>query len=249
MTPPLFDPNHRHQSRIRAEKKGGERFIFDRLAEDYAERLRLINRTFEKQGNVAFELPSDENYDLLTSHLALQAQEDVVGQLIQTRLKLRPDGLFLGTILGGESLKELRLAFLAAESELGLPHRPHILPFMEVKTAGSLLQRAGFTLPVVESEIITLNYVNLSRFFADLRAHGATNCMVSRSRQFMSKKLWVKMCEIYAAQFRNAQGKFIVTLEILHLLGWSPHESQQKPMARGAAKQGFSAFSLKVGDL
>jgi NADH dehydrogenase [ubiquinone] 1 alpha subcomplex assembly factor 5 len=240
MTPSLFDKNHLHKSKLRAQKQGYEGFIFARIEEDYKERRTLINRTFEKHGEVGEILPQDEGYDLITSHLILQTQEDVVGQLIQTRLKLKSDGLFMGTVLGGETLQELRLAFLAAEAALGLPHTPHVLPFMDVRTAGTLLQRAGFALPVVESEIVTLHYGSLMRLFKDLRGMGATNCLLTRSRHFMRRELFLKTLEIYEQNHANSQGKAIVTLEILHLLGWSPHASQQKPLARGSVKQGFN---------
>lgn len=177
-----------------------------------------------------------ESLDLVVSGLALHWAEDLPGLLVQIRRALRPDGLFLAATLGGETLFELRQAFAEAESDTTGGVSPRVIPFASVQDFGGLLQRAGFGLPVVDSERITIRYGDLFGLFRDLRALGATNPMLDRSRRPLRRETLVRLDEIYRAHFADPDGKLRATVEIVWISGWSPHESQQKPLRPGSAK-------------
>lgn len=177
-----------------------------------------------------------ESLDLVVSGLALHWAEDLPGLLVQIRRALRPDGLFLAAALGGETLFELRQAFAEAESDTTGGVSPRVIPFASVQDFGGLLQRAGFGLPVVDSERITIRYGDLFGLFRDLRALGATNPMLDRSRRPLRRETLVRLDEIYRAHFADPDGKLRATVEIVWISGWSPHESQQKPLRPGSAK-------------
>lgn len=174
--------------------------------------------------------------DLIVSLLSLQAVDDVPGVLAQIRRALRPDGVFMAALFGGETLKELREAFAIAESEVEGGVSPRVSPFMDVREAGSLLQRAGFALPVTDMDTVTVRYANAFRLMADLRAMGATNPLAMRRRTFTRRTTLLRMAEIYAARFADADGRLRATFEIVWMSGWAPHESQQKPLKPGSAK-------------
>jgi SAM-dependent methyltransferase len=178
----------------------------------------------------------DGSLDLMTSVLSLHLVNDLPGALIQIRRALRPDGLFLGAILGGETLIELRQAFMMAETETLGGVSPRIFPTADVRDMGGLLQRAGFALPVVDSERLTVTYPTPLALVRELKAMGAANPLVARSRKPMRRDTLTQALEIYANRFTGAGGKVRATFEILYLCGWSPHESQQKPLKPGSAK-------------
>jgi SAM-dependent methyltransferase len=182
------------------------------------------------------DLP-EEAFDLITSGLALQHANDLPGALIQLRRALRPDGLFIGCLAGGATLTELRQSLAEAESEITGGVSPRVFPFADVRDMGSLLQRAGFALPVTDSETITVRYSNSFSLIADLRSMGATNVLTERSRRFTSRKLFLKAADVYQRRFSDPDGKIRATFEIIWLTGWAPHESQQKPLKPGSAKQ------------
>jgi SAM-dependent methyltransferase len=183
--------------------------------------------------------------DLISSLLALQHVNDLPGALIQIRQALKPDGLFLGCMLGGSTLSELRQVFAAAESEISGGISPRVFPFADVRDMGGLLQRAGFALPVTDSEIVTVRYDSLFALAADLRRMGGTNILAARLKRFSSRKLFLKSAEIYAERFADADGRIRVTFEMICLSGWAAHESQQKPLKPGSAKARL-ADALKV---
>jgi SAM-dependent methyltransferase len=179
---------------------------------------------------------ASESFDLITSVLSLHAVNDLPGVLLQIRRALKPDGLFMAAIFGGETLKELRHSFASAESELSGGVSPRVAPFADVRDLGALLQRAGFALPVTDAERTSVRYRDLARLFSDLRSMGETNALAGRRATFLSRRWMASLLEQYAARFADADGRLRVTFDIVYLSGWAPHESQQKPLRPGSAK-------------
>jgi SAM-dependent methyltransferase len=175
-------------------------------------------------------------FDLAVSALALQHVNDLPGALLQVRRALKPDGLFLAGLLGGATLTELRQAFLQAESETEGGASPRVAPFAELRDLGGLLQRAGFALPVVDADIITVRYGDPFSLMRDLRAMGLTNALHDRRRAPLRRATLMRAAAIYAERFSDPDGRLRATFEILWLSGWAPHESQQKPLRPGSAK-------------
>ena len=178
----------------------------------------------------------DASLDLVVSALALQFVNDLPGTLIQIRRALKPDGLLLAALLGGETLTELRQAFAAAEAEVEGGASPHVAPFADVRELGALLQRAGFALPVTDVDRLTVRYASPFALMADLRRMGATNALAERRRTPLRRATLARMAEIYAARFADPDGRIRATFEIVWLSGWAPHESQQKPLRPGSAQ-------------
>jgi len=177
-----------------------------------------------------------ESLDLVTSVLGLHAVNDLPGMLAQIRQILKPDGLFVAALFGGETLHELRIAFAAAEESLTGGASPRVAPFADIRNLGGLLQRAGFALPVADVERTTVQYREISRLFRDLRALGETNVLVGRRKSFLSRRVLDRVIQEYKARFSDIEGRFVATFEIIYLTGWAPHESQQKPLQTGSAK-------------
>jgi SAM-dependent methyltransferase len=176
-----------------------------------------------------------ETFDLAVSALALQSVNDLPGALVQIRYALKPDGLFLGAMLGGRSLHELRTVLTEAETTLTGGVSPRVAPFADVRDMGGLLQRAGFALPVADSDVITVRYASMFDLMRDLRAMGATNPLVDRTRRPTPRMLFLHAAALYAERFADPDGRIRATFEIVSLSGWAPHESQQKPAKRGSA--------------
>ncbi|XYD10180.1 methyltransferase domain-containing protein [Methylobacterium sp. NMS12] len=174
--------------------------------------------------------------DLAVSLLALHAVNDLPGTLIQLRRALRPDGLFVGCLLGGATLTELRQSFAQAESEVEGGVSPRVAPFAAVREAGALLQRAGFALPVADTDTLTVRYADPFGLMRDLRAMGMTNVLTERRRTPLRRATLLRMAEIYAERFSDPDGRVRATFEVLWLSGWVPHETQQKPLRPGTAK-------------
>jgi SAM-dependent methyltransferase len=179
--------------------------------------------------------------DLFVSALTLQWANDLAGALIQIRAALKPDGLFLAAMTGGNTLAELRETLTAAESELRGGASPRVIPAADVRDLGALLQRAGFALTVVDRDTLTVRYDTAFDLFRDLRAMGAANASPERERSPARKNLFLRAAEIYAERFSDPDGRIRATFEIVSLSGWSPHESQQKPAARGSGKVSLAA--------
>ncbi len=179
---------------------------------------------------------ADESLDLVVSALALHFVEDLPGTLAQFRRALKPDGLFLAVLLGGDTLTELRTALAAAEAEITGGASPRVAPFAELRAAGALLQRAGFALPVIDRDRRTVRYASALHLMRDLRAMGATNALVERSRTPMTRQMLARVVEIYAERFSDPDGRVRATFETIALSGWAPHESQQQPLRPGSAK-------------
>lgn len=173
--------------------------------------------------------------DLVVSALALQFVNDLPGLLVQVRRALKPDGLLLAAFTGGETLTELRQAFAAAEAEIEGGISPRVAPFVDVREAGSLLQRAGFALPVVDIDRLVVRYASPFALMRDLRRMGATNALIERRRAPLRRATLLRMAEIYGERFADPDGRVRATFEIVWLAGWAPHESQQKPLRPGSA--------------
>ena len=177
-----------------------------------------------------------ESFDLIVSGLSLQHVNDLPGLLAQARRCLKPDGLFLAALIGGQTLSELRVALAQAEVEVSGGASPRVAPFADVRDLGGLLQRAGFALPVADTDVLSVRYGHPFRLFADLRAMGATNALTQRSRKPTPRRLMMRAAEIYAERFADSDGRVRATFEILFMSGWAPHESQQKPLKPGSAR-------------
>ncbi|UEM20408.1 methyltransferase domain-containing protein [Skermanella mucosa] len=188
---------------------------------------------------------ADASFDLAISNLSLHWVNDLPGALLQLRRALKPDGLFIGAMLGGDTLFELRRCLMEAELDLTGGVSARISPFAEVRDAGGLLQRAGFSLPVVDSDTLTVTYESAFKLMADLRGMGETNAGLNRRRQPTPRALLIDAARRYGELFSEPDGRVTATFQVLYLAGWSPHESQQKPMRPGSA-QARLADALKT---
>jgi len=177
-----------------------------------------------------------EKLDLVVSGLALHFVNDLPGALLQIRRALKPDGLFLAALLGGDTLTELRQSFAAAESEVEGGVSPRVAPFADLRDLGALLQRAGFALPVTDVDRLTVRYENVFALMRDLRRMGATNTLLARRRTPLKRATLLRMAEIYGQRFADADGRIRATFEIVWLSGWAPHPDQQQPLKPGSAK-------------
>ena len=257
--PPLiFDAHAQALHRARALRMTGGRFLLNDAAEGVRDRLSPVNRTFANALTIGghatdvlqgaaktwrrgafgaddrLDVPIGE-FDLAVSILALHAMNDLPGALVQIRRALKPDGLFLGALFGGATLFELRDAFAAGEIETLGGITPRVTPFADVRELGSLLQRAGFALPVADVERTTVLYRDFNTLVNDLRLMGETNALVSRSRSLSRATLKAALAH-YAAKHAEPDGRLRATFEIVYLTGWSPHESQQQPLKPGSSK-------------
>jgi len=178
----------------------------------------------------------DASLDLVVSALSLHFVNDLPGTLAQIRRALRPDGLFMAALLGGETLSELRAAFAAAEVEVEDGISPRVLPFADLRELGALLQRAGFALPVADVDRLTVRYASALSLMHDLRRMGATNPLIDRRRRPLKRATLARMLDLYAARYADPDGRVRATFEIVYLSGWTPHESQQRPLAPGSAR-------------
>src|SRR6266566_4216268 len=161
------------------------------------------------------------SFDVVTSILSLHAVNDLPGALVQIRRLLKPDGVFIAGLFGGDTLQELKLAFAAAEAEILGGASPRVAPFGAVRALGGLLQRAGFTLPVADVERTMVRYRDLARLFVDLRALGETNVLVGRRVGFLSRRMLQAATAEYASRFADAEGRMRATFDIVFLTGWA----------------------------
>ncbi len=263
----IFDEDALAQHRARAHARLSDHdFLVQRAAHDMAERLTLIQRTFENVSHVGIHsafftqrladlqtshqienitciaqpvgksaLALDpQSQNLITSILSLHHVNDLPGLLIQIQRALKPDGLFLATLFGGDTLTELRQAFLQAEAELEGGASPHVSPFATVQDMGSLLQRAGFALPVIDTDLVTVSYAHPLKLLAELRGMGETNILRERRKSFSRRSTFLRMCEIYQERFSRDDGRVTATFAILTMTGWAPHDSQQQPLQPGS---------------
>jgi hypothetical protein len=174
--------------------------------------------------------------DMIVSILDLHTINDLPGTLLQIRRALKPDGLFIACMAGGETLYELRSVLMEAELQTSGGASPRVFPFADKQQMGALLQRAGFALPVVDSDILRVSYRNLFHLMDDLRGMGESNIIAERRKTFMPRSFFMQADEIYGKRFRNNDGTITASFEIISLIGWAPHQSQQIPLRPGSAK-------------
>jgi SAM-dependent methyltransferase len=220
----------------------GSRPAIFRFLEPHADRWTRASLAVEEIASSANSVVADEEtlpfaencFDLVVSALSLHAVNDLPGALVQIRRALAPDGLFLAALFGGSTLVELRSAFASGESDVVGGASPRIAPFADVRDLGSLLQRAGFALPVADVERTTVRYGKFATLAADLRALGESNALMERSRLPMRRDVLAASLKHYAA--RKAGGELHASFDVIYLTGWAPHESQPKPLKPGSAR-------------
>ncbi len=232
-------------------------FLHHMALTDLQERLTEVNRTFTNPAIVsgfpeiwrdAFSkarLIEDREtldltpgaHDLVIHAMGLHWANDPLGQLVQCRRALRPDGLFLGVLPGGRSLHELRASLAEAEVRITGGLSPRVLPMGEIRDLGALLQRAGFALPVADGFTQTATYPTLQALMGDLRAMGEVNALAARLKRFTARQVFSQAAEIYAEGYGGPDGRIPATFELICLTGWAPHGSQQVPLRPGSARQ------------
>ena len=267
-TPVLFDRALLRARQVRARKLGEATFLLDRVAEDMADRIGAVNRDFADVAEIwtpgeslrpplagrfrsiarlapdagCEALPlQPQSLDLAVSALAFQFVNDLPGVLAQIRRALRPDGLLLAALPGGDTLTELRQSFAAAEAECEGGVSPRVAPFADLRDIGHLLQRAGLALPVTDVDRVVVRYDNAFALMQDLRRMGATNVLIERRRTPTHRATLLRMAQIYGERFSDADGRIRATFDIVWLSAWAPHESQQQPLRPGSAKASLEA--------
>ena len=272
--PILFDRALLRARQSRALRFGPATFLLDRIAEDMAERLHAVVRDFADVADIwtpgeVLRTPSRDRFksvtrmslddsgqealplepqslDLVVSALAFQFVNDLPGVLAQICRALRPDGLLLAAMIGGDTLTELRQSFAAAEAELEGGVSPRVAPFADLRDVGALLQRAGFALPVTDVDRIVVRYDNAFALMADLRQMGATNILVERRRTPTRRATMLRMAQIYGERFADPDDRLRATFDVIWLSGWAPHESQQQPLRPGSAKASLAEAVRKT---
>lgn len=275
----VFDREELRRRRARASSNVlTHAFLADRVAEDIAERLSIVQRQFEKCADIGAHhgvlaralaplenvgtvvsveaveellalcphprvgadeefLPfAPESLDLVVSGLSLQFVNDLPGTLAQIRRALKPDGLFMACLAGGQTLGELRHAWLVAEEEICGGASARVAPTADVRQMGGLLQRAGFALPVVDADVVRVTYSSSLDLMRELKAMGAGNVLAARRRVPVTRPLLARACAVYDEMFAEPDGRVNATFELITLTAWAPHESQQKPLQPGSAK-------------
>jgi SAM-dependent methyltransferase len=270
--PILFDRALLRARMERAQRRGPATFLLDRVREDFEERLQAVTRNFAGVADIwtpgellqkpfadrfqsiiridsdrseALPLPP-QSLDLAVSALAFQFVNDLPGVLAQIRRALRPDGLLLAAMIGGDSLTELRQSFAAAEAECEGGVSPRVFPFADLRDVGALLQRAGLALPVTDVDRVMVRYDSAFALMADLRRMGATNVLIERRRTPTRRSTMLRMAQIYSERFADADGRIRATFDVIWLSGWAPHESQQQPLRPGSAKASLEAAVKKA---
>ncbi len=266
--PILFDRALLRARQNRALRAGPATFLLDRITEDMEERLHAVLREFADVADIwtpgeLLRTPArdrfksvahislrdseretlalqPESLDLIVSALAFQFVNDLPGVLAQIRRALRPDGLLLAAMIGGDTLTELRQSFAAAEAELESGVSPRVAPFADLRDVGALLQRAGLALPVTDVDRVVVRYDSAFALMQDLRRMGATNIMVERRRTPTRRATLRRMAQLYRERFADADGRIRATFDVIWLSGWAPHESQQQPLKPGSAKAGLA---------
>lgn len=226
-------------ARLRQGRGGVETFLQADMSMAMA---RLAGTQLAGAGNPAFV--ADEEWlpvkeaaiDLILSNLNLHWVNDLPGALLQIHRALKPDGLFLGAMFGGNTLQELRDCLMRAELTETGGVSPRVSPFADVADAAALMQRAGFALPVVDSETITVTYPNMLKLLADLRGMGETNLVVDRLKRPTRRAVIAHAAALYAQDYAGPDGRLKATFQVLFLTGWSPHQSQQQPLKPGSGQ-------------
>jgi SAM-dependent methyltransferase len=270
--PILFDRALLLKRQRRALRGEPVTFLVDRVIEDMEERLHAVLRDFADVADVwspaeivrkpmrdrfksftRIDLESEseilplepETLDLIVSALVLQFVNDLPGVLSQMRRALKPDGLLLAAMVGGDTLNELRQSFASAEAECEGGVSPRIAPFADLRDVGGLLQRAGLALPVTDVDRMVVRYDSAFALMQDLRRMGATNILIERRRTPTRRTTMLRMAQIYGERFSDSDGRVRATFDVIWLSGWAPHESQQKPLQPGSAKASLEAAVRK----
>ena len=251
--PNLTDRTALLRNRTRAEPEA--MFLHDLVADEIKERLKEVNRSFTSvaivtgfadlwhghfpdavivEDSETLDL-APQSFDLVLHMMALHWANDPVGQLVQCRHALKPDGMLLASCLGGQTLHELRASLAEAEAVVAGGLSPRIAPMGEIRDLGALLQRAGFALPVADGTPLTANYANMFHLMHDLRKMGEANALAHRPRHFTMRNILTEAASVYAETFTNDQGRVDATFEVITLTGWAPDESQPKPLRPGSA--------------
>ncbi len=254
-TPRLADPVALARNRARA--RDADMFLHDSALDEVEARLSMVNRTFTKPlivGPVAEKwadrlgmtnakaIPDGDvldvtpgAHDVVIHAMDLHWASDPVGQLVQCRRALGPDGLFLACLFGGQTLHQLRAALAEAETEITGGLSPRIAPMAEIRDLGAVLQRAGFALPVADCDRLTVTYQSAFHLMRDLRAMGEGNALYHRVRYPTRRSVFARAADIYSTHHGMDDGRIPATFEIIHLSGWVPHDSQQQPLRPGSA--------------
>ena len=253
----IFDTASVQRNRARGKRLGsGGDFLRAEIADRLQDRLLDINRQFTApldlggdygqfvgggNSNVIAEITDEplgipeNSHDLIISNLNMHWVNDLPGLLVQVNHTLKPDGMFLGSLFGGSTLSELRHSLIAAEAEITGGAHARIMPFAEVKDLGALLQRAGFALPVADTDTLTVTYEHPLKLMKDLRGMGEANPLIDRPKTTLRRDVLMRACEIYQRDHSNPDGRIRATFQILYMTGWHPHKSQQKPLKPGSA--------------
>ncbi|MFW8593860.1 SAM-dependent methyltransferase [Cribrihabitans neustonicus] len=249
----------------RARRRADALFLHQMARDEAEDRLSMVNRRFTAPAVVtpfpevwegalpgANLVPDDDTlalepgaHDVVIHAMGLHWANDPVGQLIQCRRALKEDGLMLVVMLGGQTLRELRAALAEAETRVTGGLSPRIAPMGEVRDLGGLLQRAGFALPVADVVPLTAEYRDLAHLVRDLRGMGETNALAQRLKRTPPRALFAEAERLYRAHFATAEGRLPATFELVCLTGWTPSQTQQKPLRPGSAQMRL-ADALKV---
>jgi len=256
----LFDKNSLERKRARAGKRMSESFLFQEVGFELKERIIDSNRHFQRVAVVTgcsdfwfqhmpeAKVVTDEGtlklevseYDLVIHTMCLHWANDPIGQLIQCRRALRPDGLFLCALLGGSTLNQLKDSLSIAETRVsgGLSNR--FSPMVEIREAGNILQRAGYSLPVADNIKLKVSYKSIYHLIRDLRYMGETNSLLDRKKTFSRSKLFKEANKIYQEKYKSEECGILTTFEIIFLAGWAPDASQPQPLPPGSKATPFS---------
>lgn len=256
-TPPvLTDTAALNRNRHRAMKNPAM-FLQDIARDEAQDRLAMVNKSFNSPAIVtgfphvwAPLLPdakiipdadtldlSEAAHDLVIHALCLHWANDPIGQIIQCRRALRPDGLFLCLTFGGQTLHQLRAALAEAEAQVTGGLSPRVLPMGEIRDLGALLQRAGLALPVADALPLTASYQSALHLMRDLRAMGENNALAARLRRPTRRDVLLRATQIYADAHADADGRIPATFEMIALTGWAPDDTQPQPLRPGSAAQ------------
>lgn len=255
MPPALTDRTALTRNRARALRAPAF-FLREKIMAEVQERLLEVNRTFTAPAIVtpfpdlwADVFPTSQivtdtpvlaleqgAHDLVIHDLCLHWADDPVGQMVQARHALKPDGLFIATLYGGQTLQELRRSLAEAETQVTGGLSPRVAPMAEIRDAGALLQRAGLALPVADGADYTVTYPDALALMRDLRAMGEGNALAQRLRQPTRRSVIAAATALYAQHFSDPDGRIRATFEIVTLTGWAPAPSQPQPLRPGSAK-------------
>lgn len=259
-SPLIFNKPRKANFAKRAENNfSAHDFLYQWVAKDMTERLSEITRDFQSvllSGAHTTDYFGDRfagatvstdttpetlaaqsgQYDCIISMGEMHCANDLPGLLIQMRRALKPDGVLLAAFAGGETLHELRAALMQGEVSATGGASPRVYPFADKQQMAALMQRAGFSLPVVDSEILTISYRDIFHVMADIRGMGESNALTDCHKAMSSSRLFAEAAKFYQDQFSEADGRVSASYEIIFVIGWAPHESQQKPAKRGSGQ-------------